>query len=131
MNYSMSIPPYHYFSNPKQRHKLFVVGRVLTWEILEGLSFVKRDGEERLDIVSQWCASVPLLAGKQCIILGVNPTLFDWELFVRFKWEVRHSVVSSDCLFLRLAIPWRDFSWRKRPMRLGVHNVGVWRKGLS
>ena len=23
------------------------------------------------------------------------------------------------------------FSWRKRPMQLGVHNVGVWRKGLS
>ena len=30
-----------------------VVDRLLTWEILEGISFVKWDGEERLVTVSQ------------------------------------------------------------------------------
>jgi hypothetical protein len=46
INCKMSIPPNHYFSNniplqfSKQWQKLFVVGRVLSWEVLEGLSFV-------------------------------------------------------------------------------------------
>ena len=38
---------------------------MLSWEVLEGLSFVKWDGEERFDTMPQWCASVLLLAGKQ------------------------------------------------------------------
>jgi hypothetical protein len=52
----MSIPPHHHFSNKgsKQWFNFFVVDRVLTWEILvEGISFVKWGGKERLDTVSQ------------------------------------------------------------------------------
>ena len=50
-------------------------------------SFVKWDGEERFDTMSQWCASVLLLAGKQGIVLDADLTLLEWELSVRFRWE--------------------------------------------
>ena len=44
------------------------------------LSSINWDGKERWDIVSQWCTSVPLLVGKQGIVLDADPTLFDWAL---------------------------------------------------
>jgi len=47
--------------------------------------------------------------GKLGIILDVVPTLFHWELSVRFKWELDPSAVLTECLFLRIVIPWRDF----------------------
>ena len=50
--------------------------------------------------LSQWCTSVLLLAGKQAIILDADPTLFEWELSVRFKWELELSTVLTGCLFL-------------------------------
>ena len=42
---------------------------------LKGVDFVKWDGEERLDTMSQWCTSVLLLVGKQGIILDADLAL--------------------------------------------------------
>jgi hypothetical protein len=53
----MSILHHHHFSNDIlcgfQWYNLFVVGRVLTCEILEGISFVKLDGEKQLDAITK------------------------------------------------------------------------------
>ena len=38
--------------------------------------------------MSQLCASVLLLVGKQGIVLDADPTLFERELPVRFKFEL-------------------------------------------
>jgi len=48
---SMSVGNTVWFS--KQWFNFFVVDLVLTWEVLKGVYFVKWDGEERLDTISQ------------------------------------------------------------------------------
>ena len=48
---SMSVGNTVWFS--KQWFNFFVVDLVLTWEVLKGVYFVKWDGEERLDTMSQ------------------------------------------------------------------------------
>ena len=82
----LQIISFFWFS--KQWFNFFVVDLVLTREVLKRVSFVKWDGEERLDTMSQWCASVLLLSGKQGIILDADLTLFEWALSVRFTWDV-------------------------------------------
>ena len=124
----MSISPYFYFSN----NILFDFPSSLliscSWpgsglgSIKRTILFVKWDGEERFDAMSQWCASVLLLAGKQGIILDADLTLFEWELSARFKWELKPSTALTGYLFLRVVLPWQDFfSWRKRPCASSSH----------
>jgi len=61
----------------KQWRNFFVADRVLTWEILERISFVKWDGEERLDTVSQWISPavypilrdhIPYFVQPKCVV---------------------------------------------------------------
>ena len=74
------------------------------------VSFVKWDGEDmRISTVTG-------------IILDADPTLFEWELSVRFTWEFELWSMLTGWLFLRIVIPWWDlFFLEEATISIGIN----------